>query len=198
MPGHCILQQQDSVQVIGHNHEFIQRDVRNVLRNIVPTRRHHGTDLVQAHLVRHDLTEQTFSIYRTERDKVRPDSRIVVTCDAHVLTFQKHAHANWSPPCRILLRPTRQKVIPGLSTTCSYLRRARCDQTLKPASRLTADLTDPTITARPAAKLRAGDVRKSASEFRPNTTPPLYRCASGASRQPRSRRTGIFDPAHSA
>jgi hypothetical protein len=58
---------------------------------------------VQAHLVSHDLTEQAFSIDRTKRDKVCPDSRIIVTRQAHMLAFQQHAHANWSAPCRILL-----------------------------------------------------------------------------------------------
>jgi len=66
------------VQVIGHHHPGIKRDVRTDIAGPQPFPRHHPPHRAQLHLAIHQPPEDASPLERTHRHVVHPRLRVVV------------------------------------------------------------------------------------------------------------------------
>ena len=66
--GFC--EQQDTVDVIGHDDESIQQNLVEMIRNIVPARCYRFTDLAELHLAFQDFSEKAAAVSRAYRYEI--------------------------------------------------------------------------------------------------------------------------------
>jgi len=69
---------QYAVDMIGHDDEFIQFDVRKMPGNFVPTFHHDLAVFVQSHFAIYHVPQQTFPIARADGDEIRADLGVIV------------------------------------------------------------------------------------------------------------------------
>ena len=69
---------QDAVDMVWHDDECIQLDMREMVRYVRPTLVCDATRIVQPHLARHHLAEQTQPVLGTDGHKIRPRLRVIV------------------------------------------------------------------------------------------------------------------------
>ncbi|MCP9448403.1 MAG: hypothetical protein NNA22_12650, partial [Nitrospira sp.] len=62
----------DSVNMVGHHDEFIQRRIRKMRRNVRPTSSHDFPLVIQPHSPIDDIAEQMRPILRANGHKIRP------------------------------------------------------------------------------------------------------------------------------
>ena len=69
---------QNSVKMIRHDYEFIQKHMRKMTRDALPTFRGSHANPIQLHLAIHDITKQAFTLKRTDRHEIRTCAAIIV------------------------------------------------------------------------------------------------------------------------
>jgi hypothetical protein len=71
-------EEDDAVNVVRHDDERIQNNVRTDLRRVKPLRPHDGTESVDAHPSLVDVTEEVAAFVRREFERVRFWSPVIV------------------------------------------------------------------------------------------------------------------------
>lgn len=73
---------QDAVDMVWHDDECIQLDMREMVRYVRPTLVCDATRIVQPHFRIHHPAEQTRAVLRDDGDKIRPGLGIIVALQA--------------------------------------------------------------------------------------------------------------------
>ena len=86
MPGHYGFREQwNSVQMIRHNNEGIQDDIRKMNRYGIPRRNHDVPCLAGYYRAVDDVTEDALSVSRANSDEIRPGLGIIESRQAQRL-----------------------------------------------------------------------------------------------------------------
>ncbi len=68
----------DSVDMVRHDHKFIQPDMGQMIGQVVPCEMHHFPQFIQHHPTIHHLAKQTFPVLRANGDEIRPRLCVIV------------------------------------------------------------------------------------------------------------------------
>ena len=68
----------DCMEMIGHDHIFIASDILKFIFQFNIPFVHHPPCVIQRHLLVLDIAEQTFSVFGTNANKIRPGSGIII------------------------------------------------------------------------------------------------------------------------
>ncbi len=74
-----IRNQNDAVDVIGHDDKCIQFCVQEMNRDFIPARLHDTAELVLAHFPRHHLAEQVFVVEGADGDEICTGLGVVIS-----------------------------------------------------------------------------------------------------------------------
>ncbi len=88
-PYHGLFNHENTVNVIRHNDECIERNMWVMFRNFIPTLLSDISGIIQPHLPVFDFTKQMFSVLRANRHKIRAVSGIIISAqsDGSAMSF---------------------------------------------------------------------------------------------------------------
>jgi len=86
--GACPYEDDDAVNVIGHNDECVGLNAGVKCWQFVPHVLNHLTCIVQSHLTIHHLAKQTRPILRADGDEIRTRLAVVVTFQSNAATMK--------------------------------------------------------------------------------------------------------------
>ena len=73
-----VVEDEDPVNVVWHDHEGVQLDVREMRWNGAPAAVADPSDLAEAHTAGHDFTQERCTPVGADRDEIGPGSAVVV------------------------------------------------------------------------------------------------------------------------
>ena len=88
-PYHGLFNHENTVNVIRHNDECIERNMWVMFRNFIPTLLSDISGIIQPHLPVFDFTKQVFSVLRTNRNEIRAVLGIIISAqsDGSAMSF---------------------------------------------------------------------------------------------------------------
>ena len=85
--GFTVIDHNNPVKMIGHNHTFIQRNPRQPLRQFKPPFRHHPPGVIHLHYVTGNIAKQAFPPMDAHCHIIRTDRGIIIFPQADGMTM---------------------------------------------------------------------------------------------------------------